>query len=300
MNSVPQKTQGVSTFNWEDGSTTFDVTQMNAGQRFRCAISQATEAARRRFPHSTDRIERAHELVHAAKVVLHPRGRTATVRSSDDTKTYTVNGTCECPDASRAPEGWCKHRLAVAILRKALEIMQTFGTANGLVTLQAEKLPTEEEAAPELPVLEPVTATVQMPTCPEFQETVTAAAMEPVAVLEAEVVSSVPRIPSEFLYERKGVTAIRWGGLLHMAHEAGMCEMTVDVVTVSDTLAVMRATARFNDGGVWTDIGDATPQNVGKEMAPAFIRMASTRAQARCLRTALDIPYVCSAELSDD
>ena len=316
---LPEKPMGVSTYDWETGETTYDVPRMDAGQRWRCSISQATEAARRRFPHSNDRIERAYELVHAAKVVLHPKDKTATVTSSDGSRSYHVNGACECPDAVKAPEGWCKHRLSVGILRKALEIMKTFGMAKGPVTIQAEKLATEEEAAPDLPVLEPVTTTVQMPTCPEFQAAVTQPdaprmvtvheadvgtieddGFDPLApVVEAEVIPSVPRIPREFLYDNHGTPAILWGGLLHMAHQSGLCALQVDVVTVSETFAVMRATATFNDGGVWTDIGDATPQNVGKKVAASFIRMASTRAKARCLRTALDIDYVAHCELPD-
>jgi hypothetical protein len=307
METIAQKPQGVSTYDFETGATTYDLSQMTAGQRWRCAISQATEAARRRFPHSTDRIERAYELVHAAKVVLHPREKTATVRSSDGTRAYTVNGVCECPDATRAPEAYCKHRLAVSILREALETMKVFGTASGLITLAPKRLATDEETPvttpepaqdPEIPAMPPVTTAVRhldMTTWPTD-----AMPEQATPVLAAEVIPSTPRIPREFLYEIRGHTAILWGGLLHMAHAAGMHSMQVDVVTVTPEYAVMRATARFNDGGEWSDIGDASPTNVGKQIAPHFIRMASTRAMARCLRTALNIPYVASCELSDD
>jgi hypothetical protein len=48
---------------------------------------------------------------------------------------------------------------------------------------------------------------------------------------------------------------------------------------------------------VWSDIGDSSPQNVGRKVKASFIRMASTRAMARVLRIALDVPYVCSVEL---
>ena len=51
---------------------------------------------------------------------------------------------------------------------------------------------------------------------------------------------------------------------------------------IDDALKMVKefATAKFNDGGEWSDIGDATPQNVGKKVSAAFIRMASTRAMA--------------------
>lgn len=273
-----KKITTMSTYDWETGATTYNAPAMDAGQKFRCAIAQATEAARKRFPHSLDRIERAYQLVVDAKVTLHPATKTATVTSSDGTQAYTVNGTCECPDAARAPEGYCKHRLAMVILKKATVLVKALAQATAPVTVTPTPLDPEEEA-------------------PVVDEPVVEA---PATVVEAEVVPQVPRIPREFLYDRKGTTAIRWGGLLHLAHAAGLHRMQVDVVTVTPDLAVMRATACFNDGGEWTDIGDATPTNVGKDMAPAFIRMASTRAMARCLRTALDIPYVCSCELADD
>lgn len=289
----------ISSYDWTTGETTYNAPAMDAGQRWRCAISQATEAARARFPHSNDRIERAYALVTEGKVVLHPATKTATVTSSDGTKAYTVNGHCDCPDAPRAPEGACKHKLSALILRKASVLVKELAQATAPVTVKAEAMDPEAEEA--LPALEPVTTPVQMPTCPEFQEAVRAAATtEPVVGTLTDVVPSVVRIPREFLYDRKGTTAILWGGLLHLAHASGLHSMKVDVVTVTPEVAVMQATARFNDGGEWTDIGDASPSNVGKTIAPHYIRMASTRAMARCLRVALDIPFVCAVELSDD
>ena len=315
MTSVAQKPQGVSTYNWETGETTFDVTQMNAGQKFRCAISQATEAARRRFPHSNDRIERAFELVHAAKVVLHPATKTATVTSSDGAKAYTVHGVCECPDAStKAPEGYCKHHLAVLILKKALEIMKAFGTATAPVTLPAEKLATEEEETPvetipTIPQVQTAVRHLDMATWPTV-EPVTAepvtevvepapAVSEPAPVLEAEVVPSFPRIPREFLYERQGHTAILFGGLLHMAHQQGLLSLSEAVTHVADSYVLAEARAEFHDGRVFRGIGDSTPDNVGKLVKLHWRRMAGTRAKARALRDALNIPYVCSVELDD-
>jgi hypothetical protein len=113
-----------------------------------------------------------------------------------------------------------------------------------------------------------------------------------------------PRTPvplaEEFLYDVQGVKAVLFSGLVHLALARGLTSVIVDVVSVSETLAVMRATVTFTDGLTWTDIGDASPQNVGSRIKPHFIRMAATRAMARCLRHALDIPYVCKAELLDE
>jgi hypothetical protein len=268
----------ISSYSWEDGTTTYNAPAMTPAQRWNCAISQATEAARKRFPHSNDRIERAYALVHEGKVVLHPKDKTATVQSSDGTKAYTVNGHCDCPDAPRAPEGICKHKFAALILRKASVLVKALSQATAPLVVQPEAMDVQA---------------VEAEAVEEVEEVVS-------PVLEAEVVPLSPRIPAEFLYERDGTTAIRWGGLLHLAHQTGLNSLSVEVVSVTKDFALMRATARFNDGGEWSDIGDATPENVGKRMGHAFVRMASTRAMARALRLALDINYVCAVELGDD
>ena len=41
----------------------------------------------------------------------------------DPEVTYAVNGGCDCPDAARAPEGRCKHRYAVALMRAATKLL---------------------------------------------------------------------------------------------------------------------------------------------------------------------------------
>jgi hypothetical protein len=89
---------------------------------------------------------------------------------------------------------------------------------------------------------------------------------------------------------------VRFAGLLALAHERGLVGIRVEVVSVSDTCAVMQATAVFEDGRTWTEIGDATPKNVNSRIAPHFVRMAATRAKARCLRDALNLADLLSVE----
>jgi len=48
----------------------------------------------------------------------------AQVRSSDGETWYTCNSSCACKDFEyQAPDGWCAHRLAVALCRRATELM---------------------------------------------------------------------------------------------------------------------------------------------------------------------------------
>jgi hypothetical protein len=48
-------------------------------------------------------------------------------------------------------------------------------------------------------------------------------------------------------------------------------------------------------GRTFTDIGDASPENVARHLKPAFVRMAATRASARALRRALNVA-ACAVE----
>jgi hypothetical protein len=79
--------------------------------------------AKAKLPQCASRIDRAVELVLAGHVELCEDG-SARVRSQTDgvTSYLVVNGTCECEDFPRAPDGLCKHRLAPRIARRAMQV----------------------------------------------------------------------------------------------------------------------------------------------------------------------------------
>ena len=87
-------------------------------------------------------------------------------------------------------------------------------------------------------------------------------------------------------------------GLLATAHENGL--VGVDVVVLSDDPEARRgvcsATAT-GERGTFTDVGDADPSNVNKNIATAYLRMASTRASSRALRLYLGVGMTCYEEL---
>jgi hypothetical protein len=120
--------------------------------------------------------------------------------------------------------------------------------------------------------------------------------------LDPEVLAaSTPvAIPAAYLCTIQGKPFIRFEGLLDLAHQRGLVEFTTTIVQVSPELAVCQSTARFQDGRTFTDIGDASPTNVAKHLAPHFIRMASTRASARALRRALNIAACAVEELGQE
>ena len=113
---------------------------------------------------------------------------------------------------------------------------------------------------------------------------------------------SESRLKPEWLIERQGKKAVLYAGLLHLAHEDGLKAITTRVIQCphpsnGDT-TIVEATVETAKGS-FAGIGDATPENVGRMVAPHAIRMAETRAKARALRDALDISFVTLEELGD-
>ena len=96
----------------------------------------------------------------------------------------------------------------------------------------------------------------------------------------------------------KGREYCTYKGLLWVAHEHGLEELTVELISYDpeSNMAICRATAK-GSRCICSDIGDASPKNVGRAMVEAVIRMASTRAKARALRDYTGIGITCFEEL---
>jgi hypothetical protein len=108
---------------------------------------------------------------------------------------------------------------------------------------------------------------------------------------------------SEFLVERDGRRLVLYGGLLDLAHERGLKEITTALVQVPSELngmtAIVHATV-VTVQGTFTGLGDANPDNVGPGMVPHLIRLSETRAKARALRDAVNIGVAAVEELGSD
>jgi hypothetical protein len=107
----------------------------------------------------------------------------------------------------------------------------------------------------------------------------------------------------EFLITRQGKQYVLFAGLLDEAHSRGLRGIETELVQVPDdsngNVAIVKATAEMDDGRRFSGIGDASPENVGRNIVPHLIRMAETRAKARALRDAVNVGATALEELSD-
>lgn len=107
----------------------------------------------------------------------------------------------------------------------------------------------------------------------------------------------------EFLITRQGKQYVLFAGLLDEAHSRGLKGIDTDLLQVPDeangNMAIVKATVEMEDGRAFSGIGDASPNNVGRAIAPHLIRMAETRAKARALRDAVNVGATALEELSD-
>ncbi len=104
----------------------------------------------------------------------------------------------------------------------------------------------------------------------------------------------------EYMIERQGKRFVLYAGLLEEAHSRGLRSIETDLVQVpskeNGEVAIVKAVIRTEEGK-FAGIGDASPQNVNRAIAPHLIRMAETRAKARALRDAINVGVTAFEEL---
>lgn len=113
----------------------------------------------------------------------------------------------------------------------------------------------------------------------------------------------VTQIDSRFITTIQGKEFVLYAGLLDLAHQKGLKKLVVDVLQLptqeNDHTAICRAIAETTEGEVFTDVGDANETNTNKKVIHHLIRMASTRAKARCLRDLTNVGLCAVEELGD-
>src|ERR1700741_4304042 len=108
----------VKEITWEEASAPgFETTTRQA---WRQAVQEIAERAKQTLPACNGRVESAAKIVLAGDVELLEGGKAKVASQSNGTTQYfVVNGECTCKDFPKAPQGFCKHRLAYGIHKRA-------------------------------------------------------------------------------------------------------------------------------------------------------------------------------------
>jgi hypothetical protein len=107
-------------------------------------------------------------------------------------------------------------------------------------------------------------------------------------------------LKSEFKIHRDGKDFALYAGLLDLGHQEGLRSIVTTLVQcpteLNGMVAIVSATVETRRG-LFMGLGDASPGNVTRMMAPHLIRMAETRAKARALRDAVNVGVAALEEL---
>lgn len=103
----------------------------------------------------------------------------------------------------------------------------------------------------------------------------------------------------EFMIQRQGKQFVLFAGLLDEAHSRGLVGIDTELIQVPEDangqVAVVKATVQIEEKPgsgelkTYSGLGDASPQNVSRNIVPHLIRMSETRAKARALRDAVNV-----------
>ena len=112
-----------------------------------------------------------------------------------------------------------------------------------------------------------------------------------------------PKLDERFIMEIEGSEFVKYPGLLDLGHQKGILKIEVDPIQLptkeNGNFAICKATVVSKTGETYIDVGDANPENCAKRVVKHLLRMASTRAIARALRSFTNIGMTCLEELAD-
>lgn len=112
-----------------------------------------------------------------------------------------------------------------------------------------------------------------------------------------------PRLDERWIIEIDKNQFVKYAGLLDYAHQIGISSIEVEPLQLptkeNGNSAIIKATAVSKLGESFTDIGDANPTNCNAKVAKHLLRLASTRAIARALRSMTNVGLTSLEELED-
>jgi predicted nucleic acid-binding Zn finger protein len=112
-----------------------------------------------------------------------------------------------------------------------------------------------------------------------------------------------PKLDERFITTVEGQEFVKYPGLLDLAHQKSLLKIEVEALQFptkdNANVAICKATVVSKSGETFTDIGDANPLNCSSKVSKHLLRMASTRAIARALRSFTNIGMTCLEEVAD-
>jgi hypothetical protein len=147
----------VTEISWDDMLDGKPLPETPARKAWREAVAEIAERAKATLPECNSRVDSAVKIVLAGDVELLPDGKAKVASQSNGTTAYfVVNGECQCKDFPKAPSGWCKHRIAAGLAKRAYPLAKTKLNAvtapqNGHTEHQPTREPLQGEPVPALP-----------------------------------------------------------------------------------------------------------------------------------------------------
>ena len=112
-----------------------------------------------------------------------------------------------------------------------------------------------------------------------------------------------PKLDERWIIEIEGNQFVKYAGLLDYAHQIGIGSIEVEPLQLptkdNGNFAIVKATVVSKVGESFTDIGDANPTNCNAKVGKHLLRLASTRAIARALRSFTNVGLTALEELAD-
>jgi len=133
----------MATVTESNGVVNFDQTLTDTRALWREAVTTVAEKAKATLPQCNGRVDKAMAIVLNGDVELLPDGKARVASQSNGTTEYVIcNGVCECKDFPKAPSGWCKHRIAAGMQKRAIALMQRTLATSTITQPEAPSQPT--------------------------------------------------------------------------------------------------------------------------------------------------------------